>query len=64
MSDLPQLIDRKGIQDEVGVSRAAAEKMMRQLPNVQVPGLRKLYVRRADLSELLERGTTEATQAA
>jgi UDP-N-acetyl-D-mannosaminuronic acid transferase (WecB/TagA/CpsF family) len=59
-----QLIDCKGIQDELGVTRAAAEKMMRQLPNVQVEGLRKLYVKRSDLKALLERSTKKETQAA
>ena len=34
---------------ELGLTRAAAEAIMRQLPKCQVPGLRKTYVRRDDL---------------
>jgi hypothetical protein len=54
---LPQLLDAKGLQAELGVTRAAAEAVMRQLPIVQVPGLRKVYVRRGDVTVLLERCT-------
>jgi hypothetical protein len=51
---LPQLIDAKGLQAELGVTRAAAEKIMQALPIVQLPQLRKVYVRRADVERLLE----------
>ena len=54
---LPELLDGKHLAAELGVTRAAAEAMMRQLPSVQVPGLRKVYVRRCDVLELLERCT-------
>jgi hypothetical protein len=57
---LPKLIDRAGIQAELGVTRAAAEKIMRQLPKVAPPGLRKVYCRRADV----ERFVDESTRAA
>ena len=51
---LPQLLDAKHLAVELGVTRAAAEKMMQSLATVQVPGLRKVYVRRADVERLLE----------
>lgn len=54
---LPKLIDQRGIIDELGVSRAAAERIMCLVPKVHVPGLRKVYVRRDDVLRLLEEGT-------
>jgi hypothetical protein len=54
---LPQLLDAKHLAGELGITRAAAEKIMQSLPIVQVPGLRKLYGRRADVERLLERCT-------
>jgi hypothetical protein len=54
---LPELLDAKALQGELGVTRAAAEAVMRQVPTVQVPGLRKVYVRRPDVEQLLERCT-------
>jgi hypothetical protein len=54
---LPQLLDAKHLAAELGVTRAAAEKMMQSLPIVQLPGLRKTYVRRPDVERLLERCT-------
>jgi hypothetical protein len=51
------LIDQRGIVDELGVTRAAAEKIMRLIPKVHVAGLRKVYVRRDDVLRLLEDGT-------
>jgi hypothetical protein len=54
---LPDLLDAKHLAGELGVTRAAAEAIIRQLPIVQVPGLRKVYVRRPDVANLLERCT-------
>jgi hypothetical protein len=54
---LPQLLDAKGLRAELGVTRAAAEKIMEGLPEVRLPGLRKRYVRRPDVERLLERRT-------
>ena len=54
---LPELLDAKALQAELGVTRAAAEAIIRQLPVVQVPGLRKVYVRRPDVEQLLEAST-------
>lgn len=58
--ELPTLLDCRGIRDELGVSRAAAEAIMRQLPKVVVPGLRKVYVRREDVLRLVEQSTVAA----
>jgi hypothetical protein len=54
---LPELLDAKALQAELRITRAAAEAIMRQLPIVTFPGLRKVYVRRADVLELIERRT-------
>ena len=59
---LPQLLDAKHLAQELGVTRAAAEKIMQSLPIVQVPGLRKTYVRRPDVERLLEACTFEKNQ--
>jgi hypothetical protein len=54
---LPDLLDAKRLQAELGVTRAAAEKIMRQLPVVSIPGLRKVYVLRVDVQRLLDANT-------
>ena len=54
---LPRLIDLRGIADELGVTRAAAEEIMYLVPKVHVPGLRKVYVRRDDVLRVLEEAT-------
>ena len=58
MSDrLPELLDVKALRCELGVTRAAAEAIMRRLPVVQIEGLRKTYVRRSDVAAYLEART-------
>ena len=57
MSALPELLDAKALQAELGVTRAAAEAIMRRLPVVQIEGLRKTYCRRADVRAYLARRT-------
>jgi hypothetical protein len=57
---LPALIDCKTIQVELGVTRAAAEAMMRKLEKVEVDGLRKAYVKRVDLERLIRESTRAA----
>jgi len=59
---LPELLDCKALRAELGVSRAAAEAIMRRLPVVQIEGLRKTYVRRADVAAYLEARTFEKEQ--
>lgn len=54
---LPELLDCKALRVELGVTRAAAEAIMRRLPVVQVEGLRKVYVRREDVARYLEART-------
>lgn len=51
---LPRLLDCKRLREELGVTRAAAEAIMRQLPVIEPPGLRKVYVRRSDVARFLE----------
>jgi hypothetical protein len=57
LAPLPALLDAKALQGELGVTRAAAESIMRQVPAVVIPGLRKSYCRRGDVEALLERHT-------
>jgi len=38
---------------ETGFKRAAAEAVMRHLPKVQIPGVRKVYVKRRDVERYL-----------
>lgn len=54
---LPQLLDAKALQAELGVTRASAEAIMRRLPIVQIEGLRKTYVRREDVRRYLDERT-------
>jgi hypothetical protein len=61
---LPELLDAKAVMAELGVTRAAAEAIMRALPVVQFDGLRKVYVRRGDVAKLLEERTFRKDQVA
>jgi hypothetical protein len=54
---LPQLLDARRLAQELGVTRAAAEATMRQLPKIEIPGLRKVYVKRSDVERLLAEST-------
>lgn len=54
---LPELLDAKGLQIELGVTRAAAGRIMEALPIVRLPELRKVYVRREDVARHLEEHT-------
>jgi hypothetical protein len=54
---LPELLDCKALRLELGITRAAAEAIMRQIPIVQIGGLRKVYVRPDDVHCYLERRT-------
>ena len=54
---LPELLDCKALQAELGVKRATAEAIMRRLPVVSIEGLRKTYVRRDDVRRCLEQRT-------
>ena len=54
---LPELLDAKALQAELGITRAAAEAIMRHLPIVQFEDLRKVYVRRCDVAAYIEART-------
>jgi hypothetical protein len=54
---LPELLDSKGLQAELGVTRAAAEAIMRCVPIVSIEGLRKVFVRRSDVAAYIEART-------
>lgn len=54
---LPELLDAKRLQAELGLTRAGAEAVMRQVPKVEIPGLRKIYVWRSDVEQLLREAT-------
>jgi hypothetical protein len=57
MSALPELLDAKRLAAELGVTRAAAESIMRRLPKVEIEGLRKVFVKRDDVERLLAEST-------
>ena len=59
---LPELLDARALRLELGVTRAAAEAIMRHLPVVQIEGLRKVYVRRSDVVAYLESRTFAKTE--
>ncbi len=61
---LPELLDAKALQAELGVTRAAAEAIMRRLPVVQFEDLRKVYVRRDDVAAYIESRTFTKDQVA
>lgn len=54
---LPELLDAKALQAELGITRAAAEAIMRQIPTVTFEGLRKNFVKRSDVIALIESRT-------
>lgn len=51
---LPELLDAKKLQAELGVTRAAAEAIMRRLPTVQPDCVRKVFVKRSDVVAYIE----------
>jgi hypothetical protein len=55
---LPELLDAKQLQAELGVTRAVAEKVMRSLPVVTFPDVRKVYVRRSDVARHIDECTS------
>ena len=57
---LPELLDCAKLARELGITKAAAEAIMRRLPKVHPEGVRKVYVRRSDVAAYLERSTRAA----
>jgi hypothetical protein len=63
MSDpLPELLDCRRLMRETGLSRAGAEALMRKVSTVEIEGLRKVYVRRADVAAYLAARTFSKEQ--
>lgn len=57
---LPGFIDRKTLASEMGLPRSAVDAIFRTLPVTRFPGCpRKVFVKRADVIELVERGTCQ-----
>ena len=54
---LPQLLDRKGLAAETGLPRSAIDVIFRHCPIVALPGHRKVYVRRGDVSAYFDQHT-------
>lgn len=57
---LKGLYDCARLSGELGISRKAAEAIMRDLPKQTVPGLRKVYVRAEDVKQLLDENVVAA----
>jgi hypothetical protein len=56
---LPGLIDRKTLAKEMCLPRSVVDAIFHTLPVTRFPGCpRKVFVKRADVIELMERGTT------
>ena len=58
--ELAGLYDCARLSSDLGISRRAAEAIMRELPKHTLPGLRKVYVGGGDVSELLKRNQAAA----
>ena len=52
--ELSGLYDCARLARELGISRTAAEQIMRQLPKQEVDGLRKTYVRAEHVQDYLD----------
>lgn len=60
MTKLPQLLDERALGEELGVKENVVRTIMRRLPTVTIPGVRKTYVRREDVERLLAESTNPA----
>lgn len=59
---LPELLDARQLREELGVTRAVAEKIMRRLPVFLPEDVRKVYVKRADVAAYIEARTFDKSQ--
>jgi hypothetical protein len=59
MSELPQLLDCRSLAAELAVKRSTAQAIMRRVPKVEIPGLRKVFVRRDDVHRLIAEATRQ-----
>lgn len=57
---LPRLATLRQVMDECDCSRATAEAIMRRCRKVEIPGYRRLLVRREDIAQALEQWSKEA----
>lgn len=57
---LPRLMDTRRLMAELDISRATAERIIRHIPKQEIPGCRKLLVRRADVERFLAENVKEA----
>lgn len=57
---LDALLDTAALMAELNVKRTTAEAIMRQLPKIAVPGVRKSYVRRDDVKAFIDENTRAA----
>jgi hypothetical protein len=55
-----ELVDNAAIRRWLGVTESAADAMMRRVPKVNLPDLRKVYVRRRELERLIDENTRAA----
>jgi hypothetical protein len=62
LEPLPELLDCRRIMEEMGVKRASAEAIMRQVPKVKIRDLDKTFVRRSDVAALIDASTFRSDQ--
>ena len=55
---LPQLLDVRGLMNELGVKRGVAESIMQKLPKFKEG--RRVFVRRADVDRYISDNTVDA----
>ena len=48
------------LEAELGITKAAADRIMRAIPTVEFEGLRKVYVKRSDVERLIRERTNYA----
>lgn len=58
-----KLMDAGTLMRELGITRHAADVLMRQLPKTMIPGQQKNYVYRADVEKLLADNTHDIVTA-
>lgn len=56
-STLPRLIDRKTLEEDMGVARSTVDVMFETLPVFRHPKQRKPYVHESDVQEMIARNT-------
>jgi hypothetical protein len=62
VTELPQLLDARGLMREMGITKAAASTLMQKLPIVTIDDFRKVYVRRSDVIAYLDARTFATDQ--